>query len=95
MTKEEMIKIIQEEEARIFTILNTKRKKLTKLDEIRAGVIWKQPEALWVQEVLLSLNLKVDGLFGSDDSEAKELKGFYQFYKKKNYIFFQFMYIYI
>tara|TARA_B100000579_G_C22705204_1_gene791730 strand:- start:50 stop:1021 length:972 start_codon:yes stop_codon:yes gene_type:complete len=70
----------EEEEARIFTILNTKRKKLTKLDEIRAGVIWKQPEALWVQEVLLSLNLKVDGLFGSDEDDAKELKGFYQFW---------------
>jgi hypothetical protein len=70
----------EEEEAKIFTILNTKRKKLTKLDEIRAGVIWKQPEALWVQEVLLALNLKVDGLFGSDEGDARELKGFYQFW---------------
>ena len=70
----------EKEEAKIFTILNTKRKKLTKLDEIRAGVVWEQDEALYVQEVLLSLRLKVDGLFGSDADDAKELKGFYQFW---------------
>ena len=64
----------EKEEAKIFTILNTKRKKLTKLDEIRAGVVWEQDEALYVQEVLLSLRLKVDGLFGSDADDAKELK---------------------
>ena len=70
----------EKEEAKIFTILNTKRKKLTKLDEIRAGVVWEQDEAHYVQEVLLSLRLKVDGLFGSDADDAKELKGFYQFW---------------
>ena len=70
----------EKEEAKIFTILNTKRKKLTKLDEIRAGVVWEDDDALYVQEVLFALDLKVDGLFGSDADDAKELKGFYQFW---------------
>lgn len=68
------------EEAKVFSALNTYRKKLSKLEEIRAGVIWKEPEALWVQEVLLSLNLIVDGSFGSTEDDALELKGFYQFW---------------
>jgi len=79
----------EEAEAQIFTELNTFRKKLTKLEEIRAGVVWKVPEALWVQQVLMSLDLVVDGTFGAvreeDDEEDKndppmELKGFYQFW---------------
>ena len=83
----------EEAEAQIFTELNTFRKKLTKLEEIRAGVVWKVPEALWVQQVLMSLDLVVDGTFGAvrddeddeDDEENKkdppmELKGFYQFW---------------
>jgi len=78
----------EEAEAQIFTELNTFRKKLTKLEEIRAGVVWKVPEALWVQQVLMSLDLVVDGTFGAvrdDDEEDEkdppmELKGFYQFW---------------
>jgi hypothetical protein len=70
----------EEAEAKVFTELNTFRKKLSKLEEIRAGVIWKEPEAIWVQEVLLSLNLIVDGSFGSTEDDALELKGFYQFW---------------
>jgi hypothetical protein len=69
-----------EAEAKIFSALNTLRKKLSKLEEIRAGVIWKEPSALWVQEVLLVLNLIVDGSFGSNEDDALELKGFYQFW---------------
>jgi hypothetical protein len=69
-----------EVEAKIFSELNTLRKKLNKLEKIRAGVIWNEPEALWVQEVLQSLNLQVDGSFGSDQNDALELKGFYQFW---------------
>ena len=77
----------EESEAQIFTELNTFRKKLTKLEEIRAGVVWKVKEAIWVQQVLISLDLIVDGTFGAvrDDEENKkdppmELKGFYQFW---------------
>tara|TARA_B100000131_G_scaffold256432_1_gene251179 strand:+ start:295 stop:1287 length:993 start_codon:yes stop_codon:yes gene_type:complete len=70
----------EEEEAKVFTHLNTLRKKLSKLEEIRAGVVWRQPEALWVQNVLNALNLIVDGSFGSQQEDALELKGFYQFW---------------
>ena len=80
----------EEAEAQIFTDLNTFRRNLTKREEIRAGVVWKVPEALWVQQVLMSLDLVVDGTFGAvrddeDDEENKkdppmELKGFYQFW---------------
>lgn len=71
-----------EVEAKVFSALNTLRKKLNKLEEIRAGVIWKEPEAIWVQNVLQTLDLVVDGSFGSDkdDDDTLELKGFYQFW---------------
>ena len=68
------------EEAKVFTALNTWRKKLTKLEEIRAGVVWREEKAMWVQNVLLTLNLIVDGSFGSQEDKALELKGFYQFW---------------
>lgn len=67
-------------EAQVFSALNTLRKKLSKLEEVRAGVVWNQPEAVWVQTVLLALNLCVDGSFGSTEDDARELKGFYQFW---------------
>lgn len=67
-------------EAKVFYELNTLRKKLTKLEEIRAGVVWKEEKAMWVQNVLTALNLIVDGSFGSQEHDALELKGFYQFW---------------
>lgn len=81
----------EEAEARIFSDINTQFKKLSKLEQIRAGIICKDKEALWVQTVLMSLNIIVDGAFGAirdndeDDEQDKkdlpmELKGFYQFW---------------
>lgn len=68
-------------EAQIFSALNTLRKKLNKLDEIRAGVVWKDPEALWVMEVMEALQLSTDKRsFGSSLPHARELTGFYQFW---------------
>lgn len=68
----------EKREAQIFTALNTQRKKLSKLEEIRAGVVWDEPAALWVQTILLTLNLVVDDTFGSENDDAMEVKGFYQ-----------------
>ena len=68
----------EKREAQIFTALNTQRKKLSKLEEIRAGVVWDEPAALWVQTILLTLNLVVDDTFGSQNDDAMEVKGFYQ-----------------
>jgi len=68
----------EKKEAQIFTALNTQRKKLSKLEEIRAGVVWDEPAALWMQTILLTLNLVVDDTFGSENDDAMEVKGFYQ-----------------
>ena len=79
----------EEAEAQIFKDINTQLKKLSKLEKIRAGIICKDEEALWVQQVLMSLDLVVDGTFGAvrdnegDDNKEDapmELKGFYQFW---------------
>ena len=68
----------EKREAQIFTALNTQRKKLSKLEEIRAGVVWDEPAALWMQTILLTLNIVVDDTFGSENDDALEGKGFYQ-----------------
>lgn len=65
-------------EAEIFYALNTQRKKLNKVDEIRAGVVFDEPVSLWVERVLRELNLNIDG-FGSNEEDAVELKSFNQF----------------
>lgn len=69
----------EEIEADIFYALNTQRKKLTKIDEIRAGVVFKDPTSLWIERVLLAFSLNADG-FGYDGDSAKELKSFNQFH---------------
>lgn len=69
----------EEIEAEIFYALNTQRKKLSKIDEIRAGVVFKEPTALWVERILTTFQLQADG-FGYDGQDATELKSFNQFY---------------
>jgi len=69
----------EEIEAEIFYALNTQRKKLTKIDEIRAGVVFKDPTALWVERILNSFFLQADG-FGYEGADAIDLKSFNQFY---------------
>ena len=66
-------------EAEIFYALNTQRKKLSKIDEIRAGVVFNEPVSLWVERMLKSFNIHADG-FGSTEEDAKELKSFNQFF---------------
>lgn len=66
-------------EAKIFYALNRQRRKLTKIDEIRAGVVFQEPTALWIERVLTSFCLQADG-FGYDGDDCIELKSFNQFY---------------
>jgi hypothetical protein len=67
-------------EAQIFFALNTQRKKLNKIDEIRAGIITGDPESLWIEEVMKTLNVQFDA-FGSTQDDAKEIKSFSHFYQ--------------
>ena len=66
-------------EAEIFYALNTQRKKLSKIDEIRAGVVFDEPVSIWVERILKQFNMNVDG-FGSSEEDALELKSFNQFF---------------
>jgi hypothetical protein len=65
-------------EAQIFFALNTQRKKLNRIDEIRAGIITEDPESLWIEEVMKTLNVQFDA-FGSIEDSAKEIKSFSHF----------------
>jgi hypothetical protein len=67
-------------EAQIFFALNTQRKKLNKIDEIRAGIITGDPESLWIEEVMKTLNVQFDA-FGSTQNDTKEIKSFSHFYQ--------------
>jgi hypothetical protein len=69
----------EEIEAEIFFALNTQRKKLSKIDEIRAGVVFDEPTSIWVERMLKQFNYNVDG-FGSSAEDARELKSFNQFF---------------
>lgn len=69
----------EKHEAEIFYALNTQRKKLSKIDEIRAGVVFDEPVSIWVERMLKKFNIQADG-FGSAEDDAKELKSFNQFF---------------
>lgn len=66
-------------EAELFWSLNTLRKKLTKVDELRAEVVCGEEDALHVQSVMQELNVQNDG-FGSTKDTAFEVTNFGQFY---------------
>lgn len=74
-TLEECVKL----ESELFHGLNSKRRKLSKIDIIRAGVLFDDPEACWILSVMEALNLHSDR-FGSMEDDALELKSFNQFY---------------
>ena len=74
-TLEECVKL----ESELFHGLNSKRKKLSKIDIIRAGVLFGDEEACWILSIMEALNLHCDR-FGSMEDDALELKSFNQFY---------------
>lgn len=73
------LKRIMMAEAELFWSLNTLRKKLTKVDELRAEVCYDDPDALHTQSVMQELNVQTDG-FGSEQDDALEVTNFGQFY---------------
>lgn len=70
----------KKQEAQIFFALNTQRKKLNKIDEVRAGIITCDLISLWIEEVMKVLNVQFDA-FGSMEDNAKEIRSFSHFYQ--------------
>lgn len=69
---------VEEAEARLYYSLNKYRKALTKLDELRSQLVFGDPFAIHVENVMLELNL-VSDRFGSLEKDAKEVKNFSHF----------------
>lgn len=78
-TFEENYRIILQKEAKLYQALNTLRKKLTKVDELRAEAVYGESLACNIESVMKTLNL-VSDRFGSKKDSAKEVKSFSQFY---------------
>ena len=76
---QENYKAVKKKEAKLFQALNTLRKKLTKLDELRTEVCQEDELACAIENTMCSLDL-VSDRFGSDKSTAKEVTVFSQFY---------------
>ena len=76
---EENYQIILKREAKLFQALNTLRKKLTKVDELRAEAVYGETLAVNIESVMKTLNL-VSDRFGSKKKSAKEVKSFSHFY---------------
>lgn len=76
---EENYEIILKREAKLYQALNTLRKKLTKVDELRAEAVYGETLAVNIESVMKTLNL-VSDRFGSKKADAKEVKSFSQFY---------------
>ncbi len=79
LSKVENYKKILKKEATLFQQLNTLRKKLTRLDELRAEVCFGDPLAKHIESVMKQLNVESDR-FGSNEADAITVKSFSQFY---------------
>jgi len=79
LSKIENYKKVLKKEALLFQQLNTLRKKLTRLDELRAEVCLGDPVAQYIESVMNQLVVESDR-FGSDKADAKTVKSFSQFY---------------
>lgn len=76
---EENYRRVLTEEAKLFFYVNTWRKKLSKIDELRAEVVIGDPLAIEIESIMKQLDL-VSDRFGSGAKTAKEVKSFSQFY---------------
>ena len=79
LTIEENFKNVKRREAELFTALNTMRKKLSKVDELRSEVCQEDKQAMQIEEIMKTLKFVTDR-FGSDLASATELTSFSQFY---------------
>ena len=78
-TLDQNFKSVLRKEAELFSNLNTMRKKLTKVDELRSDVCQEDKLALQIEEIMKTLNYVTDR-FGSTETSATELTSFSQFY---------------
>jgi hypothetical protein len=69
---------VLKKEAEVFFKLNTNAKALSKLEKVRSGVVYDDPESIRTYEAMKALNLKCDN-FGSESDDALEIKNFSQF----------------
>jgi len=69
---------VLKKEAEVFFKLNTNTKALSKLEKVRSGVVYEDPESIRTLEAMMALNLKCDN-FGSQSDDALEIKNFSQF----------------
>ena len=76
---EENYRRVLKEEAKLFFHVNTWRKKLSKIDELRAEVVIGEPLAIEIESIMKQLEL-VSDRFGCKSKTAKEVKSFSQFY---------------
>lgn len=74
VTYEQVLK----KEAEVFFKLNTNTKALSKLEKVRSGVVYGDPESIRTYEAMKTCNLKCDN-FGSESEDALEIKNFSQF----------------
>ena len=79
LSKVENYKEILKKESQLFQQLNTLRKKLTRLDELRAEVCFGDSLAKSIESVMKVLNVESER-FGSNKVGAKTVKSFSQFY---------------
>lgn len=72
---------VLEKEALVFNRLNTWRKKLTTIDNLRSEVCFNDPLAIHIENVMKSLNVVAQpDTFGSDKADAFPIKSFTHFY---------------
>lgn len=72
---------VLEKEALVFNRLNTWRKKLTTIDNLRSEVCFGDPTATHIENVMKTLNIVAQpDTFGSDKADAFPIKSFTHFY---------------
>lgn len=71
-------KEVLEKEAKLFQALNTIRKKLTRIDELRSELVYGDKYAVHIHSIMKLLNVVCDN-FGSNEKDAKKVKSFSHF----------------
>jgi len=73
------LKEVLDLEAKVFKAINTQRKKLTKIDELRVDLCYKDPIAVRIHGLMEKFNVHSDD-FGSSKDDRKVVQSFNHFY---------------